>query len=65
MHGLKLNPYKLVVTKGLIKTSFPLTGKAASTRRNICKNPEKWFQQAGMFFFFINWPTFNSLNGVH
>ena len=39
--------------------------KAGSAHRNICKNPRKWFQRAGIIIFFKNWPTFNFMNGDH
>ena len=62
---LTQNRNTLAVTKDLMKTPFLLAAKAASTRRNIYKNPIKWFQRAEMFFFFfLNWPTFNFKNGV-
>ena len=63
---LTQNPNTLAVTKDLMKTPFLLAAKAAFTRRNIYKNPIKWFQRAEImfFFFFLNWPTFNLKNGV-
>ena len=63
-HGLKLtqNPYTLVMMKDLMKTPLP---QAASTRRNICKNPRKQFQRVGILLFFKNQPTFNFMNGVN
>ena len=51
--------------RDFMKIPFPLAKKAAYIRRNICKNPRKWFQRAGIMFFFKNWPTFNFMNSVH
>ena len=51
--------------KDLMKNPFPLPAIAVSTRKNIYKNPRKWFQRAGIIFFFKYWPTFNFKNGVH
>ena len=66
-HSLKLtqNLYTLIVMKDMMKTPFLLAGKSCLHLQEYLQNPRKWFQRAGIMFFFKNWLTFNFMNGVH
>ena len=64
----KINPKSVCTSRdeGFDENSVSTSRvKVASTRRNICKNPRKWFQRAGIMFFFKNWPTYNFKNRAH